>query len=1290
MVGILPSGVKATALITGIPCGFEAFYRPMTTCTTPTPLHGFLDVSTIGPKEIPSDLITKLKQAGFHKFFNEVDSFKNRYSCRVTYVAARIYNIGAVRYPEMLGCRLEFTSARVRDEALLSARKIPMFYVASNANRSSMVNTMFAKKGLYAGYWLKLNKYIYVDRSSIQDNARYAYENTSSITRELRYITKAQICFEVRWGDLAISDDIPNINRNLEFAFDIETGMTAEDCAKVDKAKDIVNRFNQIFNICVYAKMGPVNQTYNIYCSRDGKTHDGVDGIVNYCCKNEKELLMQFTQLFERLQPDFTLSFYGSMFDIPMILMKARLANVADIMFARTSIMYQDAYDSRSLATIEGSQYQVTQPKKGAKQYTKWSNIATNPTVSGLNTYHTKYCIQQTEKKFKLEKGVEFSYTYWAPFGSISVDMFLVCSKKFPKETSKQLNSFLAKYKLAPKLDMDYNVLWKIWRENDYAGLAKIYEYCAYDAKAVSLLADKMVYFGECREMAAVTSLPMSVIINQADSVKVATMIYKYASQCSMVCIENYYDTEKEQPTHAKPHSFSNKGAIVRIHKIGKAYALYTPPKGIRADHGFDVDENGDLKIMMAVNALDYASLYPSIQRTYNLSCDTIVFDHNETIGRDFHTHRYNGICYSLDHKDDKAKMGVIPRMHVDMGELRAQKRAEMAKAYARIDEIDKCGNITKELEQERNDCLLLAKRMEAGQLAVKIIMNTVYGATGSSVSTAFMKEIAELTTYYGRERLVDSNTYLLKHDKHLCYNDTDSAYFHDDVQLYADIINDYLLGKIDKATYDRKHVKRAMKMCFTRDQLKGWYHNKTRDGLTARLEKATGQVEIDSIKGRLAVLTDERDAELRRKRDDKSPTFVDELNAHLRELTKYSYLKMVREETLYPAVFCALKRYFGSMYAMEWTEHPEPFFRGLDIRTRKASKYVIEFIHNASKAILSSYRTDIMPMLLEFLQGQYNIIAENGRLPQSYQHFQVSQRYKPNVTKNDAYGAIQTTTLFGQMHPEFAELCKTPDQLEYVQYVCADFHIRKKLNNNKYDKKIRSCLMYTSVAEAAKVDLDWHRIVQSLYASTASFISYHPNFATSAEVYKAAEERGDLEDVIKTSAKKAVEAARSYLEKHFKPKDPNERHIDARMIRLRRVTNFYQNWVAASFPPEYRLIVQLMEKCATAQKLLDQSNKMPVAIPDDADLSDPSAAIELATQGITSLARQFDAISQLMLIQFNQLILGDEPFIPTKNLAKMPVELVPSAISLQNLFRELVVNKQILTRVTAIEPQYA
>jgi DNA polymerase elongation subunit (family B) len=183
------------------------------------------------------------------------------------------------------------------------------------------------------------------------------------------------------------------------------------------------------------------------------------------------------------------------------------------------------------------------------------------------------------------------------------------------------------------------------------------------------------------------------------------------------------------------------------------------------------------------VVSFDLNSLYPHLMLQYNLSPETYVEDHRENVSQEMvlsgkyqNNSEYavcaNGACFS------KEKLGIIPKIIDEYYNRRSLIKKDMLKVEQEIEN---------EPDPYRKKALQTQQtQLHNNQMAIKIAMNSLYGATANIYFLYYINDMAEAITTSGqlsiRYAQKSVNEYLnkvLKTDgkDYIIYIDTDSIY---------------------------------------------------------------------------------------------------------------------------------------------------------------------------------------------------------------------------------------------------------------------------------------------------------------------------------------------------------------------------------------------------------------------------------------------------------------------------------------------------------------------------------
>jgi DNA polymerase I len=210
---------------------------------------------------------------------------------------------------------------------------------------------------------------------------------------------------------------------------------------------------------------------------------------------------------------------------------------------------------------------------------------------------------------------------------------------------------------------------------------------------------------------------------------------------------------------------------------------------------------------------LDFASLYPSIIRTFNICPTTLVRDFGAGQLSDSDVNKApNGAVFVKP----AIREGVLPKIVRELVENRAAvKRAAKSEA-----------------DPERKRVL------NAKQLALKDMANSMYGYTGYIRSRLYVMDIANAITAYGREniqltqKLIEQGFPAVK----VLYGDTDSVFIKTDTAdldratRLGEEVSAYVTARLPGLKFSFEKVYRSF-LILTKKRYAGWAFEKAADG---------------------------------------------------------------------------------------------------------------------------------------------------------------------------------------------------------------------------------------------------------------------------------------------------------------------------------------------------------------------------------------------------------------------------------------------------------------------------
>lgn len=514
-----------------------------------------------------------------------------------------------------------------------------------------------------------------------------------------------------------------------------------------------------------------------------------VAGHTNVPCEDERSMLRSYFDEVRRRRPAQVFGFNDGGFDWPLLVRRAAVLNLIGEL--QSAFFWESREDNKH------------------KQFWRCMRM---PDLLPENPKTTNTQKPAGTIMFKLDASTSVALALPKPDGALCVDAMPLLRKANLKGRY-DLNSFLAADGFEAKLGMSFVELWKHYlvskdptasvpeRAEALRFLTYNTEYCVYDAKAVMLLVRGRKLLDIRRQFANYARVSLYDAVFRADAMKVENLVFAYAERLGYYC--------STVVPRGLPKPPKQKGAFCACFERGRP-GLQRP-----------------------VEEVDFSSLYPNIIITLNLSHETLTTDrarlpegpHYELEFEDKEGNRHR--CWTLDDAMDPAKKGVLPRVLLWLYEERKRIRAEV-EPHAEVLE-DKEGEYQAahpmpegKLERVRyanamraalaadpdyRKARLAAEMLDGKQLAVKILLNTIYGATGAATSPIHNNLITGAVTYYGRESIQDTRAFGDSLGFRTLYIDTDSNYVRAPEDTFAKMDAEYAAGRLSKREWQRAMV---------------------------------------------------------------------------------------------------------------------------------------------------------------------------------------------------------------------------------------------------------------------------------------------------------------------------------------------------------------------------------------------------------------------------------------------------------------------------------------------------
>ncbi|PKY53010.1 DNA/RNA polymerase [Rhizophagus irregularis] len=560
--------------------------------------------------------------------------------------------------------------------------------------------------------------------------------------------------------------------------------------------------------------------------------------------------------------------------------------------------------------------------------------------------------------------------------------------------------------KFYPKAEK--SILWKALEETNATTveqMREVAEYCIIDAISCQRLMVKRNAINEYREVASVAFISLYDSHYFAVGMKVRNLLSAEAWREGIL-------------TSTIPCEQTETG------KYPGAY-VFPPVKGL---------EN-----KRPVTGLDFASLYPSLIMTYNLSPDKIILsreyvDSLKESGKKLHdiNFKFNSrdiLAWSIEHGNQAEMKGLYPKVLEGLLIRRNSLKRHLAPLKDKKEELEKEISLAKARGEDVTDALNLEYSsvsasnlsLDAKQLAIKLYMNTFYGEAGNSGSPFFLRELAGGVTSAGQRNikliadLVRSKRFSVK------YGDTDSLYLICPEEYFRECDEKYNSGKISKKKYWEEMVEISMEA----------------------MSKLRGEV-----------------------------------NDFLRRDNGTSYLKMAYEEVLFPVVFTGKKKYYSIPHTSKPNFDNKLFIRGIEIIKRGQSKHFI--VENVLKETIS----DISQINLNGVIK--TAVWKPDKNNKSVQHFISRMQDRHTREEADAKRRIKKG-----LAPE-PYLYEIPEPGERFEYIVVE---------NDSAQKVGEKMEYPEVVRRLGKKIDISYYLKTVVGLCARFINYDETFQPSSEI---------------------------------------------------------------------------------------------------------------------------------------------------------------------------------------------
>ncbi len=510
---------------------------------------------------------------------------------------------------------------------------------------------------------------------------------------------------------------------------------------------------------------------------------DPIDDVVIIHCKSEKCLISSFARCMALMQPDFITEFNGGGFDWKNVVKKAQLCKVLSQFMNDMSLVDLATWEMKPSLTsyvIDGRYSRVLTIGRSFTMREIKINGATAPS------------------KVRSLKMV----------GYVGFDTLVVFKQLEPNADSHKLNECLRRCNLGSKDGLDIREMFRIYKHGTASEMKIVAHYCFIDTFKLQQLLIKKNVIQDHREVANLSYTSLSDTFMFAGGSRMRNLLMNRAEKRGYLFDVTYKpDVENKDAKFPGAHVVPPKKGIVKpllridefanehpkdlsIDKLAECYE-YIESNFDRIYHSDDIVEDAPEFIkpyieytnanynQYPVSGLDYSSLYPSIIMTYNISPEKLIVDETyakelEAMGKTLQhvSFPYCGKmvhAWFVRHNNVKEDYSICGSLLIELFDQRARLKGS----------LHKWSDVIYELEQEMkpfiarneehkfprldeyNEAKFNYISSDSKQRAVKIFMNTLYGAMGEMNSFICAIEVAASVTTMGKYNLMLARSFV-------------------------------------------------------------------------------------------------------------------------------------------------------------------------------------------------------------------------------------------------------------------------------------------------------------------------------------------------------------------------------------------------------------------------------------------------------------------------------------------------------------------------------------------------
>ena len=713
LYGILPCGSKATVIIEGI--------------------FPYLDIdilSDVSDSENVASTRRTLKSLDLD--FSKVEIVKGK-----DFMG---YNHQIKKY-----VRIHFRQLKARDACLKLYRQHGRKTYSNN--RSAYYRVVAREHKLNLASWNVLKHYTiepsnvhrskYVLRVNVHDIQAYHDDTFPGIDSHLLKFDRTIIgCFDIEMCP-GKAGDFPSGKNPEDHLFMI--------CITFHFTKEK----KSLLNVCIVSKpCEPQDDLYTIICS------------------DEKMVLLVFSYLIKKIQPDFLTEFNGSGFDWPAIMDKVQYHRLTSAFLQSMSIPVISDYSLSNNNILD------------------FHFVERDIKITGGNNN-----VKSRNLKMK---------------GYIPFDTMIIFKQLEPTAEKHSLNHCLKICNLGNKDDLPVEEMFRIYRQGTAEEMKKVAHYCYIDSFKLQQLLIQRNVIQDKREVAILSYTSLYDGFCYANGLKIRNLLMGAGYDKKLMfntIIENDHSENRDASQKFPGALVLNpiKGVVSPIFNLEEFLISkkieYSPEEKhemiqyIRAHydeifiqkkvHSSTTIGNGlnqYIKYVQThenqypVSGLDFSSLYPSIIMAYNLSPEYLILDKSymqevKAMGRNLHHIQFKFDnrdieAWTVRHDNQEHEIGLCPTILIDLFNRRKQLKGLMHPYEKKKDHMEK-NDPNYMNNPEYDEVVFQFNYFNSKQKALKVFMNTFYGEMGNNLSCIFALEIAGAVTTMGRYNLRLAKTFV-------------------------------------------------------------------------------------------------------------------------------------------------------------------------------------------------------------------------------------------------------------------------------------------------------------------------------------------------------------------------------------------------------------------------------------------------------------------------------------------------------------------------------------------------